>query len=328
MRSTPPSSDSVPARARSGRPPSRRLMLRGGGAGAVAAVLALTAGCELRLGTGAPDSLPAPPASEAARDALARRASLIVSTADVVAGGADGAGDAQRLADSGRAQLNALGGVWEPWATAPPSGHPTASPIATAAPTAATADLVTALTEGATQASTATSQASETTAARLYASLAVAWLLGAVSLDPGAVEAPRRSFSSGAPAPGSVLQAYDAARYALQEVAARAADDQRAHANEDAAYATRVVSASLALGGADARLSAYAPPTGAAEGASLDVTWARQAWTTVMDAEVAGVAAGGGEATTEAINAAVDAGLRARAWGAAADEPLPGYASA
>ena len=117
-------------------------------------------------------------------------------------------------------------------------------------------------------------------------------------------------------------------RYAFQEVAARAADDQRARAIEDAAYANGLVSDSLALGGQDTRLSAYAPPEQAADDASLDVTWARSAWTTVVDAEVAGVGANGGAATTLAINAAADASLRAQAWGATVDEALPGYASA
>ena len=326
MRSTLPFPGPGPART-GGEPLSRRQVLRGGAG--VAAALALAAGCELRLGSGAPDSLPEPPAAEATRDALARHASLVASTADVVAGsGASGADTAQRLADSGRAQLDALGGVWQPWASAAPSGYPTASPVPTASSTATAGDLVTMLTEGATRASTAASQASETPAAHLYASLAAAWLLGALSLNPEAVETPGRSASASGPVPGPVLQAYDGARYAFEEVAARAADDQRTRATEDAAYAGGVVSASLALGGQDTRLSAYAPPAQAADDASLDVTWARQAWRSVMEAEVAGVEADGGEATAGAINAAADAARRAQAWGATTDEPLPGYVSA
>ena len=327
MRSTLPFPGPGPARMDAGRPLSRRWVLRGG-AGAAAAALALVAGCEIRLGSGAPDSLPTPSPAEATRDALARRASLIASTADVVAGsGASGADTAQRLADAARTQLDALGGVWQPWASAAPSGYPTASPVPTAPSTATAGELVTMLTEGATQASTAASQASETAAAHLYASLAVAWLLGAISLDSGAVETPGRSASASAPVPGPVLQAYDGARYALQEVAARSADDQRTHATADAAYAGGVVSASLMLGGQDTRLSAYAPPTQAADDASLDVTWARPAWRTVMEAEVAGVEAEGGEATAGAINAAANAARRAQAWGTTVEESLPGYAS-
>lgn len=329
MRSTSPSSGPAPVRTSTGGLLSRRNALRGGGVGAAAIALALTTGCDIRLGTGAPDSLPMPPASESTRDSLARRASLIASTADVVAGsGADGTGSAGHLADSGRAQLDALGGVWEPWTTGAPSGYPTASPIPTPNPTASSEELVTMLTEGATQASAAASQASEDADARLYASLAVAWLLGARSLNPDSVDIPGRTTPADAPMPGTVLQAYDAARYAFQEVAARAADDQRARAIEDAAYANGLVSDSLALGGQDTRLSAYAPPEQAADDASLDVTWARSAWTTVVDAEVAGVGANGGAATTLAINAAADASLRAQAWGATVDEALPGYASA
>lgn len=325
MRSTLPFPGPGPART-GGEPLSRRRVLRGGAG--VAAALALAAGCELRLGSGAPDSLPEPPAAEATRDALARHASLVASTADVVAGsGASGADTAQRLADSGRAQLDALGGVWQPWASAAPSGYPTASPVPTASSTATADELITLLTEGATRASTAASQASETPAAHLYASLAAAWLLGALSLDPEAVETPGRSASASAPVPGPVLQAYDGARYAFEEVAARAADDQRNRATADASYAGGVVSTSLALGGQDTRLSAYAPPTQAADDASLDVTWARQAWRTVMEAEIAGVEADGGDTTAGAINAAADAAQRAQAWGETVDDPLPGYAS-
>lgn len=329
MRSTMPFPGPGPARAGADGPLSRRRVLRGGGAVAAAAALALATGCEVRLGSGAPDSLPTPSAAEATRDALARHSSLIASTADVVAGSdSQGADVAERLAASARTQLDALGGVWQPWESPPPSGYPTASPVPTASSTATAGELVTMLTEGATRASTAASQASETTAAHLYASLAVAWLLGAISLDDGAVETPGRSASASAPVPGPVLQAYDGARYAFEEVAARATDDQRTRATEDAAYAGGVVSASLALGGQDTRLSAYAPPAQAADDASLDVTWARQAWRSVMEAEVAGVEAEGGEATAGAINAAADAARRAQAWGATTDEPLPGYVSA
>lgn len=334
MRSTSPSPAPVPARPTAGGPPPRRLVLRGAGAGGAALVLALVGGCRLRLGTGAPESLPSPPAAEEARDQLARRAVLIASTADVVADGGsmDAAGPAQGLASAARTQLQALGGVWEPWASESPAAdpdRPTASPAATASPGATVHDLVTALTEGATQASTAARESSEATAARLYASLGVAWLLGTAALDAQAAEISGRSPSSLTdPLPDGVLEAYDAVRYALQEVAARAEGDERARALADAQYAAGIVSASLALGGQDGRLSAYATPTRADDGASSDVTWAREAWSTVMGAELVAVAADGGQATSGAVDAAAAAGLRARAWGAAVDEALPGYTSA
>ena len=61
MRSTLPFPGPGPARAGADRPLSRRRVLRGGGAVAAAA-LALATGCEIRLGSGAPDSLPTPSA--------------------------------------------------------------------------------------------------------------------------------------------------------------------------------------------------------------------------------------------------------------------------
>ena len=215
MRSTFPSPAPVPARPTAGGPPPRRLVLRGAGAGGAALVLALVDGCRLRLGTGAPESLPSPPAAEEARDQLARRAVLIASTADVVADGGsmDAAGPAQGLASAARTQLQALGGVWEPWASESPAAdpdRPTTSPAATASPGATVHDLVTALTEGATQASTVARESSEATAARLYASLGVAWLLGTAALDAQAAEISGRSPSSLTdPLPDGVLEAYD-----------------------------------------------------------------------------------------------------------------------
>ncbi|MBM6980526.1 MAG: hypothetical protein I3J03_12550, partial [Actinomyces succiniciruminis] len=58
-----------------------------------------------------------------------------------------------------------------------------------------------------------------------------------------------------------------------------------------------------------------------------DVTWARQAWLRVEETELAQVAPAGGEATEAAIDAALYAAERASAWGAAADDPLPGYSA-
>ncbi|WP_257210735.1 hypothetical protein [Actinomyces ruminis] len=50
-------------------------------------------------------------------------------------------------------------------------------------------------------------------------------------------------------------------------------------------------------------------------------------WLRVEETELVQVAAAGGETTGTAIDAALYAALRARAWGAAADDPLPGYAA-
>ena len=63
--------------------PSRRLR-RASGALALALALGATGACELRLGEGSPASLPSASTTEVARDALARQATLIGSTATVV----------------------------------------------------------------------------------------------------------------------------------------------------------------------------------------------------------------------------------------------------
>ena len=110
-------------------------------------------------------------------ETLARRASLIASTAQVVAAADPSATTAGTAAQT---QLDALGGVWQPWATAVPTSYPTASPVASAAADATAADLVVALADGADQARTACGEETGDAAARLYASLAVAWSLEAL----------------------------------------------------------------------------------------------------------------------------------------------------
>jgi len=82
------------------------------------AVTAALSGCGLRLGKGSPASLPSASAAETARDGLARQAALISSTAGVVAqaGGGDATttGLAEGVKQTADAQLETLGGVWQP----------------------------------------------------------------------------------------------------------------------------------------------------------------------------------------------------------------------
>lgn len=297
---------------------------------AVVAALCATGACGLRFGEGSPASLPTASASETVRDALARQTVLISTTATaIVASGAEADPAAvQDVADAADVQLQALGGVWDPWSTPVPTRYPTASPVVTAAPTADREDLVAALGQGVQMARDSAAEAGDATTARLYAALAVAWTLELDTLSPESVEVTGRDAASMTePLPGDLLVAYDAARYAMEEVGARAGDGKRDRAVADSAQAGGLVSASLALGGEDTRLAAYAAP-GDATGAQadIDVAWAQQVWLTVRDTELASVGAKGGEATLEAIDAAVDAGARATAWGAAT-EPLPGHAA-
>ncbi|MDO4243919.1 MAG: hypothetical protein Q4C85_09230 [Actinomyces sp.] len=301
---------------------------RRGAAVVLVAALCALPGCGIRVGGGSPASLPSASQAEADRDTLARHSVLIGSTAQVVASSGESAqrAGAQVVADAAVVQLEALGGVWEPWATPVPTTYPTATPVATAAATATTEDLATALGDGVSTARQAASRAASAQDARLYAALATAWSLQLRRIAPQSVEATGRGTTAMTePLAGDLLVAYDAARYAMEEVGARGDEASRARALIDAAAATAVVSTSLALGGQDTRLGAYGRPEGQDTDAATDAAWAQEVWLTVMSTELAGVGASGGEATTLAIDAAVAAGSRAQSWGAVVDAPLPGH---
>ncbi|MCR2053168.1 Tat pathway signal protein [Actinomyces bowdenii] len=331
-------------RAGAGRPAR---LLRAAGAAALATALVASGGCGLRLGEGSPASLETAPQAEVTRDSLARQAVLISSTAEVVASGDQGSGavPAQLQADAHN-QAQALGGVWEPWATAVPTTYPTATPIATAAPDATGDDLRAALEQGVGMAREAALSAGSAQEAQLYAALAVSWGVYLDEVSPGALQgvprsgegqdqqAPPSPATAGASSSpggtalgGPLLALYDAARYACEEVGARAEDEGvREQAIADARTATIVVNASIAAGGQDARLAAYAPPERAAQAGDPDRAWAASAWSDVATAEVHQV--GESQASTPerraAVEAAIDAGLRAADWGAQLPA-LPGY---
>lgn len=308
-----------------------RDLLRRAGALALVAALASTGACSLRLGSSEPGPLPTMSQEQSTRDALAREAVLIASAASSVANGGGKADDAARaraaaLAESAAEQNEALGGVWEPWTSAPPSGYPTATPLATASPGSGTDELVGALAQGVARARKAALAATDAGTAALYTSITVSWSAALVALSPddeAVVASARDAASMTEPLSGERLVAYDAARYAMEEVAARASGDDRTRAVDDSKVAGDVVTASVALGGTDSRLAAYAEP-GASGGASADVTWARQVWTDVVEAEVAGIGADSGDARGASLDAAVDAAERAAAWGAST-AALPGY---
>lgn len=317
--------------------------------GALALVAALVAcgGCGLRLGEGSPASLETAPQAETVRDSLARQALLISSTAQVIS--QEGGQVPADLPASAEAQAQALGGVWEPWATAVPTTYPTATPLATAQSGASLADLSAALEQGAAAARQAAASAQSAQDAQLYTALAVSWSVSLEQISPGSASGVPRSggstggstgasessgasagsSSSGAPRTGEaisgqLLAVYDAARYACEEVGARSEDDAvRERAVQDARAATFAVNASIAAGGEDTRLPAYAP----AEGAD-DATWAGSTWADVAATEVQETAQA--QASTPqrqaAVEAAIDAGLRAYAWGVQLPA-LPGYAA-
>ena len=120
------------------------------------ALTAALGGCGLRLGKGSPASLPSASAAETTRDGLARQAALISSTAGVVAqsGGADSTTTtlAEGVKQTADAQLETLGGVWQPWPSQVPSSYPTVAPVPSASAGASAQDLATALADGSTMA--------------------------------------------------------------------------------------------------------------------------------------------------------------------------------
>ncbi|WP_167202899.1 DUF4439 domain-containing protein [Actinomyces respiraculi] len=293
----------------------------------VCALAVGVSGCDLRIGESVPLTLPSASEQESVRDALARRTVFVSSTASsfltAFPEDPDTAVASTLVADTA-VQLEALGGVWEPYATPVPTTYPTASPVATAAAGASRDALVQALEEGTAQARQAALAATDADEASLYGAMAVSWSVALEALVPGSVDVVGRDALLTEPLPGDLLQAYDGARYALEEVAARSDEETRARAQTQAAAADDLVNASLALGGEDARLPAYAEPT-AEDGASAEVTWARQVWLRLVDAEVVAVGTTTGQARTEALDAALDAALTAIAWGAEITA-LPGYA--
>ena len=305
-----------------------------------AAVLALGAavtalgGCGLRLGKGSPASLPSASQAETTRDGLARQAALISSTAGVVAqaGGTDAtvAPLAEGVKQTADAQLETLGGVWEPWASQVPSSYPTAAPVPSASADATVQDLATALGDGSTMARRAAIGAASEQDTRLFTALTVAWSLQHDLIVPASsADTPRVDVAQGSRISAGLLTSYDAARYAMEEIAARSHDPQRTQAADDAKAATSVVNAAVAAGSEDTRLGAYAAPTeSSTPDVSAQVSWARQVWSAIVSAEVqeAGSAKASTPAREAAVTGAVDAARRATAWGADFSS-LPGYAA-
>ena len=220
--------------------------------------------------------------------------------------------------------------MWEPWASQVPSSYPTVAPVPSAPADATAEDLATALGDGSTMARRAAIGAASEQDARLFAALTVAWTLQHDLIVPvGSADSPRVDVAQGSKISAGLLTSYDAARYAMEEIAARSNDPQRTQAVDDAKAATSVVNAAVAAGSEDTRLGAYAAPSESSDpGVSAEVSWARQVWSAVVSAEVqeAGSAKASTPAREAAVTGAVDAARRATAWGADFSS-LPGYAA-
>ena len=146
---------------------------------------------------------------------------------------------------------------------------------------------------------------------------------------PSSADTPRAEVAQGSKISSGLLTSYDAARYAMEELAARSDDPQRTRAIADAKAATSVVNAAVAAGTEDKRLSAYAAPSESTDpNVSTQVLWARQVWSNIVSSEVqeAGSAKASSPAREAAVTGAVDAARRATAWGADFSS-LPGYAA-
>ncbi|WP_125898897.1 Tat pathway signal protein [Actinomyces gaoshouyii] len=319
--------------------PSRRsALVRMGAAVLGTAAMAGAAACEVPVGSSDPDPLPTMTGDEASREALARRAALIGSTARaVIAQGGRGSTSAQAevIAQEADTQLAALGGVWEPWPTGAPTGYPTATPVETAAGTATSEDLVAALGDGAASARSALESAQAEELARLVVSLHIAWSLREEALSPGSVATSARSASTTtSPLPDTTLALYDQLRYTGELLAAQSASDStaRRRAVEDAAAATAVVNASIAAKGpataqpSDPRQPAYGAPAGADSADSPSGQWMGALWRSIMVEEMSIAVSGSGEQRLVSADASVAAALRAISWGVETAEALPGTA--
>jgi len=164
----------------------------------------------------------------------------------------------------------------------------------------------------------------------LLTSLTVAWSLQHdLFQPPSSADKSRVEVAQGSKISSGLLTSYDAARYAMEALAARSDDSQRTRAVADAKAATSVVNAAVAAGSEDKRLGAYAAPSESTDpSVSTQVLWARQVWSNVVSAEVqeAGSAKASSPAREAAVTGAVDAARRATAWGADFSS-LPGYAA-
>lgn len=321
--SFPPPGSSPSPRAPGGGAPGLARVL---GAAALAGALVLgVSGCELRVGDGLKAVVPKADAAESSRDSLARQATLIASTAQAVSqgGGQEAPELAQVIAVGASSQAQSLGGVWQPWAgaTAVPTSFPTVAPLATASPGAGTEELVAALSQGVELARQACLEQTTPETARAYASLVVSWSLWLEALSPQSLTgAGRDTTALSQPLPEELLLAYDSARYTLQTVAARSGEADQERATADWQAADRVVRASVALGGGERRLPAYAPPATGDDGGATEQAWAREVELTVLRTELDAVASLEGQERQQALAGAVDAALRAQGWGAGLNE--------
>ena len=297
----------------------------------VALVLALVAGCGVRLETPPPEPL-VPDVNEQARQRASADAATLAALAEVPPAAPDAAPDP--VADARAAvvaeastHLDLLGGLY----TGEPGGEdrdarpqtPAATPEPE--PTTATPDAVLALlTESAATARADADTVTDGPLARLLGSVSVSRLLSASRLAAAAGLAPP-AVPEGIPAVdlAALVTAEDAAGYGLEVVAAKGSGDLRTRAHERAAtHRSRAQGWADLAGidgtGLDPRRVAYAlppgledPATAAGLAGSLETTLAGH-----YASLVAGAPPGARAALVDAV---AEASAQASSWGA----PLP-----
>lgn len=276
----------------------------------------------MRLDTPPPEA-PVPGAAEEARQGEAALATTLARTA-VPSSGPAVAAQLDVVAAQAQAHADALGGVWAPWPDGVPEGVDAPEPPVTAAP--ATAEDVLALLAGGAASAraealttpddtlAATLAATSISRAHAAADLAAALGVAAPALPEAAPLSREALLTRGADGPTVLV--LDAARYALETVAARSEGSARDATRARAVHLRSLVDAALEAGAPDGRLPAYDLGTEDAATAAAAEQRLLEHWLFSLTL----VAPGEREAL---VAAAQDAADRVRAWGGELG-PLPG----
>lgn len=293
-------------------------------AGAALLVGLALAGCGVRIET-PPPAVPVADAAEQARQDAARTAEQLRAAAAAagVSADADLTPVLTAVEAASAEHRTALGGVWAPWPGAGPDATAYPGPDATPSPTptgedATPADVLGLLEEAALAAHDA-AVAHDGDLARLLGAVAISrtYLAQDLAAALGEEASGLPAAPLAAPGPGELdpdtSVALDAARYALEVVAARTTGAERTRAVERADHLEEVASA---VAPEDDRREVAYDITAAAQGtATSEHALAATAELDVVRAYIALLAADGAR-RADVLAAAVDAAAAARSWSA------------
>ncbi|GAA1623626.1 DUF4439 domain-containing protein [Georgenia ruanii] len=297
---------------------------------ALAAAAAL-AGCGLVRFDTPPAEPASPSAAEVLRQDEAVRADRLAATVAEITAAPGVAPVLERVGAHARAHVDALGGVWVAWPEGAPEGVATQAPP-TAPPTGATGrDVLSELTAGAAGARAGALSTSDGHLAAALLAVAVSRAADAADLAaalgtqaPASTAAPMTPEALGTlKVDGADVQVLDAARFALETVAARTSGETRARAVRQVGELQGLVDAALAAGAPDERRGAYDLGMGepaAGGSAASDTLGPEQAVAVAAEqrllAHWTSVAAAAPPGQREApVAAAEDAAAQLRAWG-------------